>query len=313
LTEEHAALARQVARYARDRAALATGAGFPMALWRGLADLGVFWLAAPGPDDGDDGAGAGAIVAVMEALGRETFPGPLVATFVAMQLCPAADRQRIGDGAALVSLGTPPLLPWAPVAGVFIEIVDEVDGHVWLARRHGAIEPCATLGGEPWGRAALDRVRDLGPASAALALGEIARAAYLAGAGRRLIDDAAEHARTRVQFGRPLGAFQAVAHPLAVCTLALDAARLTAGAAAAAWARALVVDEPPPVAAAAAARLSAVRAALAAAHTAAQSFGAMGMTEEGPVFPAARRIRQIASLPPGEAAAKARVLLAHGL
>ncbi len=61
---------------------------------------------------------------------------------------------------------------------------------------------------------------------------------------------------------------------------------------------------------AAAARLSATRAALDAAHTAHQLFGAQGITVEGPVFQVSRRIRQLASQPPPADAAR-DALLAH--
>jgi hypothetical protein len=59
---------------------------------------------------------------------------------------------------------------------------------------------------------------------------------------------------------------------------------------------------------AAAARLSARRAALDAAHTCHQLFGAVGITLEGPVFHISRRLRQLASQPPGESAARASLL-----
>ena len=59
---------------------------------------------------------------------------------------------------------------------------------------------------------------------------------------------------------------------------------------------------------AAAARLSATRAALDAAHTAHQLFGAQGITLEGPVFHVSRRIRQLASQPPPSDAARDALL-----
>ncbi len=64
---------------------------------------------------------------------------------------------------------------------------------------------------------------------------------------------------------------------------------------------------------AAAARLSASRAAVEAAHTCYQLFGAIGITLEGPVFHVARRIRQLASQPPDEAGAREALLESFGL
>ena len=112
------------------------------------------------------------------------------------------------------------------------------------------------------------------------------------------------HARTRQQFGRAIGEFQAVAHPLADARTRLDATATLARIAAHAWdERAGDVR-----ARAAAARLSAARAALEAAHTCHQLFGALGITLEGPVFHVSRRIRQLASQPPSLDAARDALL-----
>jgi hypothetical protein len=65
------------------------------------------------------------------------------------------------------------------------------------------------------------------PASIAAACdrGAFGAAAQLLGLAARMIDMAAEHARTREQFGRPIGSFQAVKHLLADALLALEFAR----------------------------------------------------------------------------------------
>src|SRR5947199_286549 len=84
-------------------------------------------------------------------------------------------------------------------------------------RPRGVVERVAVLGAEPWGRAdvVLDAPYPAAAARGALAAGDVARAAYLAGAADALLAAAADHARTRTQFGRAIGEFQAVAHPLA--------------------------------------------------------------------------------------------------
>jgi alkylation response protein AidB-like acyl-CoA dehydrogenase len=295
-------IARSVARLCADRGAptempLATG------FWRGLAQLGLFALGT------SEGGGAREIAAAMEALGRANAPGPLAATFAATQLLTDEDRGRVAAGEALVSLGDfapRALMPWAPAAAIFLV----VDGRrAYRALPIGAIEPVATLGGEPWGRVDLARADDLGDATRALALADVALAAYLAAAGHGLVEMASEHARTRIQFGRPIGDYQAVAHALADCALHLDAAAAMARLAA----RSVDERAGDATARAASARLSSGRAALAAAHTAFQTLGALGITDEGPVFPVARRIRQLVSQPPGEARARAAVLAAIGL
>jgi hypothetical protein len=271
-----------------------------------MAELGVLALATP---DGDGGACE--LVAAVEALGRAVFPGPLLGTLCAAQLLPPRERDAVIRGEAVVSLGSPPLLAWAPVAQLFVEIEGDL---AFLARPRGAIEPIETLGAEPWGRALLERTLPLGDARRALALHDIALAAYLAAAGTRLIEDAAEHARTRKQFGRAIGEFQAVAHPLAECWVRLGGAATLARAAAFRFdGSGPGAPAPGALAAAGAARLSAARAALEAAHVAHQVFGAIGITLEGPVFHVSRRIRQLASDPGRDAPACAALLASYGL
>jgi alkylation response protein AidB-like acyl-CoA dehydrogenase len=254
----------------------ATAGAFPARHWRALAELGVLALATP---EGDGGALE--LVAALEPLGAALFPGPLPATCLASQLLPKRDRAALRSGEGVVSLGAPPLLP--------------VD----------------TLGGEPWGRVELERVEDLGDAHRALALHDLALAAYTAAAAHRLVEVTAEHARTRRQFGRAIGEFQAVAHPLADCAVRLGSAATLARAAAFEFDRGGTSETV--VATAAAARLSASRAGLAAAHTCHQLFGAQGIALEGPVFRVSRRLRQLASQPPSVESCRQALLRRFGL
>ena len=122
-------------------------------------------------------------------------------------------------------------------------------------------------------------------------------ASRLSRPAERLLDEAAEHARTREQFGRPIGDFQAVAHPLADAWISLTSARALVRAAAE------PVDRARGHAGAevGAARLSAERAALRASRVAHQTLGALGITVEGPLFHISRRVRQLALAPPGTA------------
>jgi len=254
----------------------------------------------------EGGGGALEAVAACEALGRSVFPGPLAASFLATQLLPAADRAAVAEGRTVVAVGSPPLWPWAPVAGIFIEVAD---GHAWRCTPRDEIVALETLGGEPWGRVAVEREADLGPTDRALALYELTLAAYLAAAGTQLVEVTAEHVRTRKQFGKALGEFQAVAHPLADCSMALGA---SAGLARAAGFR-FDTRAARARASAAAARLSACRAAVEAAQVCHQLFGALGITLEGPVFHISRRIRQLASQPPDDTSARAEVMGGFGL
>jgi len=275
---------------------------FPAELWGELAQLGVLALVTP---EGDGAAVE--LVAALESLGRAVFPGPLAATFFATQLLPEAERAAVASGDAVVSVGVPPLMPWAPAASLFVVVEN---GSAALATPRGAIEAVETLGGEPWGRVELERSQELGSAEQAHVVYEIAVAAYTAAAGSRLVEDTAEHARTRKQFGHAIGEFQAVAHPLADRHMELVAAATLARAAA------FHFDAHHPAQArryAAAARVSACRAGVEAAHTCHQLFGAQGITLEGPVFHVSRRLRQLASQPPGEQASRVALLAGLGI
>ena len=112
------------------------------------------------------------------------------------------------------------------------------------------------------------QVRDL-----ALVLG----AAELTGSARWCLETATEHARTRVQFGRPIGQFQGVKHKLA------DLLALVEQMTAATWDAALAQDADDPDQArlsAAAAGALAVDGGVRAAKDAIQVLGGMGFTWE---------------------------------
>ena len=71
----------------------------------------------------------------------------------------------------------------------------------------------------------LKRGVELVRGSVGLLFADIALAAYQAGAGNALLEATSRHAATRTQFGRAIGEFQAVAHPLADCSMDLAAAQ----------------------------------------------------------------------------------------
>ncbi len=283
------------------------GAGFtgtdplPEQYWRGLAELGVLGLGTAA-----GGGGALEIAASMEQLGTHGAPGPLVGTFVAGALLDPAEMEPVSEGRQLASVGQPPLMPWATRAGVFVEIDSS---EAWLSRPAGAPEPVDTTAGEPWGRVELERLRPLGDATAAVALGQTATAAYLAGAAQHLVEIASQYATDRVQFNRPIATFQAISHPLASCSVSVAASRIMARAAACA----LDNRDPDAPAAAARARLSATASATASAYQAHQTFGAIGFTIEGPVAHVSLRIRQLSLQPIPVASARSRVLESLGI
>ncbi|MCZ0976124.1 acyl-CoA dehydrogenase family protein [Streptomyces albulus] len=287
-TPDQEALAGSVRRYCAAKCTeevQRSGPGsFPWPFWRGLAELGVLSLAVPG-----EGGGAGEVAAVAMELGA---PSPRAVDRDRLRGTHAAARVHapVAAGERLVSWGCPPLMPWSPLAEVFVETDGE---RAWLARPAGAVTPEETLGNEPWGRVALERVLPLDGVREATDLAHMMLAGYLWGAGRRVLDAAVEHARTRVQFGRTLGTFQAVAHPLVNAGLGLEAAEKLVKVAA----RAIDHGHHQGSALASAARLSASRAAMDAAFVSHQTHGAMGYSVEGPIGHVAQRIRQLSMVP----------------
>lgn len=260
----------------------------PGTFWAGLGSLGVLQL---GTADG--GGGALEIAAAMETLGRHGAPGPLVGTFAATALLSDEEIGPIFSGESLVSVGENGLFPWAPMASVFVELAG---AEAWLVEPRGPIDQYETTGREPWGRFEPVRVRSLEPADVAATRAQIAAAAYLVGAAQELVNLAADYARDRMQFNKPIATFQAVSHPLAAAAVRLNASRvLTRGAA-----QRLDGDDPGADVSAAIARLSAVGSATAVAYQAHQLFGAMGFTLEGPVGHLSHRIRQVGLLPPNQ-------------
>ena len=65
-----------------------------------------------------------------------------------------------------------------------------------------------------------------------LALGVVAAACDAAGAAEQALERAADYAKTRVQFGKPIGSFQAVKHLCADMAIAVEASRAATRAAA---------------------------------------------------------------------------------
>ncbi|GAA2448081.1 acyl-CoA dehydrogenase family protein [Actinomadura vinacea] len=109
-----------------------------------------------------------------------------------------------------------------------------------------------------------------------LDLAAIALAAEQVGGAQRCLDLAVDHAKTRVQFGRPIGSFQAVKHKCADVLLELDAARTAVRTAA--WSVDNAPDEVPVLASLVKAHCSEMYEL--AARECIQIHGGMGFTWE---------------------------------
>jgi alkylation response protein AidB-like acyl-CoA dehydrogenase len=142
----------------------------------------------------------------------------------------------------------------------------------------------ARLGAEGSAGPALER---------ALALAAIALAAEQVGVAQRSLDLAVAYAKERVQFGRPIGSFQAIKHKCADMLVRLEAAR-----SAVYWAGCVATepDAPQLALAASAAKAAASDAAFFCAGNALQIFGGVGFTAEYDIQLYFKRARASAAL-----------------
>ncbi|MEU9170697.1 acyl-CoA dehydrogenase family protein [Streptomyces sp. NPDC048420] len=217
------------------------------ALWRELGAAGFFSLRVP-EADGGVGLGLPEAVLVFEEAGRVLLPGPLVAGHLAA---------GVVDGAAegeVVVTGVDPdgLVEWLDAADV---VRGEAAGAVPL-RSVDPLTPLHRVPGVSGG--AVDPVAVLLTAAEQL------------GTATRVCELAVQHARTRKQFGQPIGAFQAVKHLCAQMLVRAETARAAVYAAA-------VTADPVDIAAA---RLLADEAAERGARDCLQVHGGMGFTWE---------------------------------
>lgn len=128
-------------------------------------------------------------------------------------------------------------------------------------------------------------------------------AAYLTGMSKRVTEFAVEYAKTREQFGQPIGAFQAIKHAcadMAVRTAAADAQTKFA-AVAFGYGTGTAMDV-------GAARILAGRAAIQNAHANIQVHGGMGFTAECDAHLFLKRAQMLQRLGLGRAAARAHIL-----
>ncbi len=252
----------------------------PEPTWSQLAELG--WTGVTVAEE-HGGAGLGFLEQAMlhEELGRALTPGPFYAT-VAVAL-PALSPQD----QALVASGE---TSWALALGPLVTNLDTVT-HVAVAGGDGLYE---LEGFERELLSTHDETRPLGVVvggevgrrlSSTDVLPEIRRRSLTAlaleacGVGARALELTVGYVAEREQFGRPIGSYQAVAHPLATTYTELELARsLALGAA---WA--ISVGSERAGALAAAAKAHAADAAVAACERSIQAHGGIGFTWEHPL------------------------------
>jgi acyl-CoA dehydrogenase len=277
-------------------------------LWSALNDAGLTKALVS-----ERGGGAGidlpdGLALLIEA-GRFSLPAPLAETMIAGWLvdraglpvpdgvlafaAPQAGESVIAkrDGAGWRVSGKLARVPWANDAAGLLVLASHADCLIiaYVPRDSYRATTAHNLAGEPRddvefaSAAAETTASDLSPQDWR-ALGAVVRSAQMAGAMQRLLALSVQYAQERVQFGRPIGKFQAVQQNLAA--LAGQAAAATAAADGAIEAAGRDLRSP----LIAAAKIRCGEAAGIGAAIAHQVHGAIGFTQEHSLHYSTRRL-----------------------
>lgn len=225
-------------------------------LWKTVVDLG--WTALALADE-TSGLGAVELAVVLEECGAATLPVPLLSSVGhaagALRQVGADDLlEELSEGAVGTLLASPPgsrsagpVLTWsggrltgtaqdvpeAARADLFVCLANDDDGALHIAAfRAGAgvlVDKDESLDpSRPLGRMRVDVLPEFCLPTAlptVLAAPLVASASELVGVAARALALSVEHAKTRHQFGQPIGAFQGVKHRLADAYVRLERAR----------------------------------------------------------------------------------------
>ena len=308
--------------------------GFAADLWKEIATLGWPGLLIS-PELGGSGGSVADALALVEELGRACFPGPFIASaVVATTALGRAEGRRVRDLLASLAVGericTLALLEgsaglepgrlngrqlFVPDANVATDVIVLGSGPVGptalllpMDRAGIAAHPLDSMTGDKLFELVFTDVEVRGDdllgapgeawalLSPAVRVGALARSAEMAGAAQRVLELCIEHARVRVQGGRPIGAHQAIQHACADSYRDVESARWLTWEAE--WK--LATGRSDADAAVAAAKIYGGEAALQVARRAHQIMGAIGYSEEHPLHLFHKRILA-ASLDAGDA------------
>lgn len=263
---------------------------FPHALWQSIADAGLPAALLP-EAAGGFGLGAAEALGLLTVAGAQAAPVPLAETMLAgwmlaraglaMPAGPLSIATTATIDAAGHLAGTAPRVPWARDAAAIVLLAHRGDTPVVAL---ATPESYTLTHGQNLACEPRDSVAFAGPAAAhaacdldadeVLLLGAAMRSQQIAGALGRIVAMTTQYATDRIQFGRPIGKFQAIQHNLAITAAQHAAAAAAADGAAEAVEAGL---RPLPIAAA---KLRTGEAAGIAAALAHQIHGAIGFTYE---------------------------------
>ena len=217
---------------------LAESGEYDSSLWDEMAELG--W---PGifvdEDHGGQALGVVELVILMEELGYVAAPSPFFSNAAAgllVQFAGSADQQAqwlpgVASGEArgtvgvVAGEGSAPLVPDAEMAE-FIVLVDGDSASV-VSKDDASIERVDTIDDtRPYSRVSASGGEGLeGDVAGALARVAVALSAEMVGLSQKSLEMAVEYAKDRQQFGRPIGAYQAVSHNCAQMLMETESAR----------------------------------------------------------------------------------------
>ncbi len=318
--------------------------------WPALAEQGLLGLHLD-EEHGGQGFGLLELSVVLEELGRAAAPGPFLPTVLASAVIDASSNAKVRaellpvladgsrtaavaldgeltgrrDGGSLVVSGTSATVLGAGLADVLVLPVADGDGEQWVAVDAADVTVTPVKSLDPVRRVAsvevsgvavaADRVLDGVTTGRVRDLAAALFGAEAAGLAGWLVTTAAEYARVREQFGRPIGQFQGVKHKAARSLIALEQAR------AAAWDAARALDEGAGTAgspqvrfAAAVSAVIALDAGVQTARDAIQILGGIGFTWEHDAHIYLRRALTLRSLlgPASEWAAEVAAIALDG-
>jgi alkylation response protein AidB-like acyl-CoA dehydrogenase len=287
IKETARALLAERSSFERVRAA-AEGAGYDESLWQELCALGWTGIGIP-EEHGGVGLGVVELAVLAEELGYAVTPTRFLANALAALVIGSAgsEDQRArwlpglasGEAPGTVAYAHDGVAELVPDAVGAAAIVLVEDGRATLVDATAAtVEPRETI--DPtrtYARVSSDDGEALpGTIAHGLDRAEIVLSAELVGVAQRALELTVDYAKTRTQFGHPIGVFQAVSHRCAEMLLETEGARSAVYGAA--WAADADPDELP--FAASVAKAAAADAGKRVTASAIQVHGGVGFTWE---------------------------------